>query len=568
VFEGSTVDIKATIKNIGNGAANTSIVKFYDGDPAKGGTMIDDPVQVIDIKPRGSRTASVRWEAKGLGVHAIYVVISDCVPAEANLNNNQAFVTIEVTGYPDLQISSADILFSNDAPGEGTMVDINVTVHNVGNMDATMVLVRFLDGTNQFHSNMTIGLIAKDGGTVQASVPWNATPLGVHTINILVDPANAIQERREDNNNASRQISVVAEANETGRPDLTLSAQDIVFSHTPIYVNGTVTITANVHNIGKKQARDVAVRFLSNGTPMGPDVLFTTMEGNGGIAQALMSGTFATAGDVAISLVIDPANAIDEEQEDNNRAQRTLKILINATPSMNHPPRFVTTAPTCATAGLPYVYEARAVDDDGDPISYALVYMIKGTDLDKVSGRLDWTPEAGQAGDNLVILWATDNRGGTAEQSFVVHVSLIRPGCTIISPTRNAAVSGKIQVIGDSTQGAVPVTKVLIRFDGGPWQEAKGTLGWSFTIDTKELGNGPHTVEARSLDNVTESVIVSVPFVVENGKDEGILNESPWCIWIIIAAVVVAVLLGIYVMARKDPTVPPKARPKGKGPKG
>ena len=88
---------------------------------------------------------------------------------------------------------------------------ISATIHNIGTVDASNIVVQFFDGDpdaggTQIGTDRKISGIAHDSsGTVQ--VTWTAIP-GTHDIFVRVDPYNSVSESREDNNQAYKQITI------------------------------------------------------------------------------------------------------------------------------------------------------------------------------------------------------------------------------------------------------------------------------------------------------------------------------------------------------------------------
>lgn len=81
------------------------------------------------------------------------------------------------------------------------------------------------------------------GGSGIASVKWTPIALGNHTIYVIVDPENEIEESNETNNVVSKSITIFM-------MDLSLNAEDISFSNPYPSVNDLVFINATVHNLG------------------------------------------------------------------------------------------------------------------------------------------------------------------------------------------------------------------------------------------------------------------------------------------------------------------------------
>ena len=106
----------------------------------------------------------------------------------------------------DLQISSFNLTFSNPAPIEGEIISINATFSNVENQNASNVLVQFFDDLILL-GNATISIPAVSSATV--SQVWEAE-IGPNNLKVILDPTNNISEINENNNEASKDISISA----------------------------------------------------------------------------------------------------------------------------------------------------------------------------------------------------------------------------------------------------------------------------------------------------------------------------------------------------------------------
>ncbi|MEE9150730.1 MAG: winged helix-turn-helix transcriptional regulator, partial [Thermoplasmata archaeon] len=121
--------------------------------------------------------------------------------------------------YPDLTLSSEDIVFSEPRLIEGSQVFINVTIHNIGNLSA-FATVKFYDGDPS--AGILIGeisLFVEDQDSTLASILW--TPiLGDYIIHVMID--DSIPQEPFTGNNAANK-SVIVEA----RPVLVLSVGEL-----------------------------------------------------------------------------------------------------------------------------------------------------------------------------------------------------------------------------------------------------------------------------------------------------------------------------------------------------
>jgi len=93
----------------------------------------------------------------------------------------------------------------------------------------------------------------------------------------------------------------------------------------------------------------------------------------------------------------------------------------------NSPPKIVS-APAVLIGRERYEYTVKAVDGDGDPVSFLLEAAPPGMVIDKETGHLVWQIPPGQLGSQRVRIVAEDGQGGKAFQEF--HFTLPAPIAT------------------------------------------------------------------------------------------------------------------------------------------
>ena len=206
---------------------------------------------------------------------------------------------------------------------------------------------------------------------------------------------------------------------------------------------------------------------------------------------------------------------------------------------LNKAPRFISTPVLSATAGLRYVYEAKAVDVDGDRLNFTLAQAPAGMLIDRFSGRVDWSPGRALSGNFSVVLVTSDGKGGEARQEFSVTVSPFSgPAVSIVQPRAGQAVSGKYLFSGRSTRGTLDISVVQLRFDSKEWINATGNESWGLLFDTRKLGDGTHLLEVRAFDGTVYSATASQRFISDNGED----TDDTWII--VLVAFVIAGVAG------------------------
>lgn len=197
--DGVSVNITATVHNIGGVAANNfTVAFFYFNGTAR--ARIGD-VNISTVSAASNANASIPWTAAP-GAHNISVVAdAGGIIAESNETNNDANVTITVESdlYP------ANISFPRENPTEGDSVTIGTVVRNSGWTDAREFNVSFFVDDALIGKGMNISVTALSN--VSAAITWKAVT-GEHNIRVFTDSGDMIPESNETNNNASRVIQV------------------------------------------------------------------------------------------------------------------------------------------------------------------------------------------------------------------------------------------------------------------------------------------------------------------------------------------------------------------------
>lgn len=179
---------------------NTSI--YFSNSTSQGSTF--SPNQRVNDDTAGNRgTPSIAMDKNGY----VYLAWSDT----RNSGDIDVYFSRAPAEIADLQPLS--IAFNPLSPVEEfTMVNLNATIANNGDRDATNVKVQFFHGDpslgEQIGSNLTVPMV-KAGGNGYADTSWLATPLGLHQIFVVVDPENNVTESNESNNVVSAVIEVV-----------------------------------------------------------------------------------------------------------------------------------------------------------------------------------------------------------------------------------------------------------------------------------------------------------------------------------------------------------------------
>ncbi|MFQ6107700.1 MAG: CARDB domain-containing protein, partial [Thermoplasmata archaeon] len=194
----------------------------------------------------------------------VYVVWQD----ERSGTDWDIYMTSSTLQLPDLTVVSSEVDFNPPSPVlYGTNVLINATVHNVGEKNATDIVVRFYDTVISPSNLINEAMIPRiqKGGLSWAEAQWTATTPQFHDICIVLDPENNITESNETNNTACKQIEVIVPPIPAPPGNLTarLSGEDfsnttLKWSLSPDDDGGSINVTR--YDIYRNQSYDAMGR--------------------------------------------------------------------------------------------------------------------------------------------------------------------------------------------------------------------------------------------------------------------------------------------------------------------
>lgn len=193
----------------------------------------------------------------------------------------------------------------------------------------------------------------------------------------------------------------------------------------------------------------------------------------------------------------------------------TVRVIMG-----NRIPQFTSKPILEAILGMPYAYDARASDLDGDALSYEIIEGPTGMTINTSTGRIFWTPDI----ISSIKVWikVSDGKGGEAVQEYVIKVSeAIRPQLILATPQEGMTLKGTTTFSGTVTKGTREVIRVQLRIDEKDWADAAGNYSWSCKLDTKALKNGKHAFEFRAFDGRDYSDVVRAEFKVDNAVAAG-----------------------------------------------
>jgi len=286
---------------------------------------------------------------------------------EENETNNVAELQFIVSpqppsALPDLTIKTEDITISPVLPTTAQTITITAIIKNIGDTEAKDISVRLYDGEPKWKKKLgetTIGSITQ-GGT--ASV-WYETLLspGTHSLYLLIDEGNIIAEQNETNNSASKTVYI-----QEGPPDLIIT--NILFS--PIYPTDkdTIKITIDLLNQGDEPCKNIFIKVLLDSEEI-KELAIPQLNGSETKFLYFTTGPISE-GSYTFTIIADPDNLIQEQDETNNTLTTTLMVRTY----LRQPPKVITvpwvsgnlTTPHDAIIGSTTTLKGTAHDPDGD----------------------------------------------------------------------------------------------------------------------------------------------------------------------------------------------------------
>ncbi|MCD6459956.1 hypothetical protein J7L67_04735 [bacterium] len=253
------------------------------------------------------------------GIYLVKVRVTD--PANNFVEENIGSITVDYTA--DQQ---PYIIFTEE-----------VQFATVGNEIITLPISLTNNDTGLAHTLSVLDVINNDNSVdvhfLDNPVDVTIDPTLSSNVSLYVDSTNP------DFNRVDVQLRLVNELdtqvdysnlriymNPVPKPDLVITAQDVVFDPVNPGAGNNVTISVTVKNVGNETATNIPVDFTSFGTPIGSGTIVIASLNGGEETTIDNIVNFASTGMKLISIEVDPSDAIDELDEFNNEMNKILHV--------------------------------------------------------------------------------------------------------------------------------------------------------------------------------------------------------------------------------------------------
>jgi hypothetical protein len=172
----------------------------------------------------------------------------------------------------------------------------------------------------------------------------------------------------------------------------------------------------------------------------------------------------------------------------------TLKVN-----GLNTAPQIQSNPVTTAGVNSQYRYQVRAVDNEGDSLTYALGNVPDGMVINNSNGLITWTPNSTQLGNQSVEVLVTDTFGAVSKQSYnlVVGTTAINQLPSITSQpvlVANTASQYQYQVVANDPEGSNISYQLKTAPTGMVIDANTGLISWNAPI------NGSHQIVVTATD--------------------------------------------------------------------
>ncbi len=459
---------------------------------------------------------------------------------ESSQANNSVSGVIDLSGA-DLAVTSIDV--SASTVSDGQQISLSTTVSNQGTGVAVNgFYVSFqVDGYNIGDQLIGAGLGA--GTSVTVTQNWTATS-GIHTLTVIVDTSNQVQELDETNNTMSQGLPAVA------APDLTVT--NIASSNETTLVTGQqITLFAHVVNNGSATMRDFYVRFEADGNYLGRGQV---PGGLGAGVAADISVNWVVQADVSgVMAIADEFGQVPESDENNNSYSRTLPPTVGpdlSVTDINFTPgtdlidgQQVTLTATVQNLGASDTRSDVVVrfDIDGSYLGYQTIARgLKAGESVDINQILFASPGAHSVtvtADKLNVVTETDETNNsmivslptvTSPDLIISEITLspsdvIRDGESVTATARviNAGLGSTLRDfdiafrIDDSEVQAIHISGGLASGEAidiiGSWTASPGSHTLSVAADSSSLNLAGLVAESNESNNVFTTVLPTVP---------------------------------------------------------
>ncbi|MEZ5396799.1 MAG: CARDB domain-containing protein [Bryobacterales bacterium] len=328
---------------------------------ADGGATFEDiaaPAGAGSIAGGEAGTAQRLWQNVAPGDYLVRVTAdpANTIEESDETNNMGTFpVSVSTDLLPDVSVVSLDATPQAQADA-GIDVPLVATVRNDGPSVAKAVRVQFLVSSDGGSTYSTVGGPVSAGNIASGELGtatrlWTNTGAGDFQIKVVADPADAILERDEANNESTFPLNIPLAL----LPDVTPNS---LTANPAPDGNGNIDVAldALIRNDGPSRANSTRVQFAfsADGGATFEAIAAPASAGNisgGGAGSAQRVWQNAAPGEYLLRVTADPDDSIAEGDETNNAATFPVSVSTALLPDLSEA-ALDATAQAIPTAGI------------------------------------------------------------------------------------------------------------------------------------------------------------------------------------------------------------------------
>ncbi len=262
---------------------------------------------------------------------------------------------------PNLVVPTDALAVSPSPAREGEVVRVTARVRNVGRVAAPATVARLHDGDPASTAAIGESAVPPLVPGEDAEVAFDLATVdraGPHTLYVVADASGLVRESREDDNAASRALTV-----EGLLADLEVLPADVVVAPAVPQTDETAVVSVTVRNRGERASGACAVAFSFTdalGRTSSPGVAVLPPLGPGEAGTVSVTWTPEDEGEFLVQARADARFEVAESDETNGTATRPARVVARAPDEADLAPLEPTLAPA-ALEELPQAVEVRVL---------------------------------------------------------------------------------------------------------------------------------------------------------------------------------------------------------------
>ncbi|MDF2157820.1 HYR domain-containing protein [Algoriphagus sp. CAU 1675] len=316
---GETFKIKRLYRNIGRTATAAPFTNSFIINENGVERVISNRIE-DSIEPGGSRTDSIYTSLTTYGNNRIdYLLDANSEISESNESNNAGFGFLCV----DFSLASSSFYFYNAWRGNYQIYTeqfLTANIQNTGLFDSEEVSVKFYLDDVEIASTVVPNILGGSASFVQ--LPYVFVEAGTFTLKVVVDEEGKYTECQEDNNEFSKQITIL-----TPGPDLSVEPQFISPTKLNPDLGEPVNFFVSYENLGVVPSGPFKVRLLVDGQQIGEDAQVSGVAAGEDGTVAISDTYSSTIGGLkTLEAIIDVLEEQPDRNRDNNTALRSIFV--------------------------------------------------------------------------------------------------------------------------------------------------------------------------------------------------------------------------------------------------